>query len=328
MSNKSLEQTLPKSKGDAACKHILSHKDVLARILVGYVPEFRYCTFEEVANKYIEGDILVSESNVHRDEGVPLVRGTNGEDSTVNEGVVKYDIKFTALNPESEESIGLIINIEAQNKYNPGYSLVRRAIYYCSRLVSAQYGTEFTHSDYDKIKKVYSIWICTNPSQGARHTVTTFNISMDNVLGKLPCSKDEYDLMNVIMVCLGDPNCDYEDILFADCSPSQMKALQFLDVVFSLKLNKETKIEKLRDEFNFTVSDTLSEEVNVMCNVVEGWYEEGIEVGKEEGIEEGKAQSLFNLMRSLSITLDEAMGMLGIPLMEKEKYKKLISRIG
>ena len=40
MSEKSLQQTLDLSKGDAICKHILSHKDILARILVGYVREF------------------------------------------------------------------------------------------------------------------------------------------------------------------------------------------------------------------------------------------------------------------------------------------------
>ena len=53
-------------------------------------------------------------------------------------------------------------NLEAQHKDNPGYPLVSRAIYYSSRLLSKQMNAPdgFQHSDYDKIKKVYSIWIC------------------------------------------------------------------------------------------------------------------------------------------------------------------------
>ena len=60
----------------------------------------------------------------------------------------------------------LIINVEAQKRLNPKkktgdtYPLLKRAVYYASRLISSQKGTEFTNSDYDKIKKVYTIWIC------------------------------------------------------------------------------------------------------------------------------------------------------------------------
>ena len=70
---------------------------------------------------------------------------------------------FFAVAPVSGELIRLIINIEAQNDYYPGYPLIKRGLYYCSRMISAQYGTEFTGSHYEQIKKVYSIWICINP---------------------------------------------------------------------------------------------------------------------------------------------------------------------
>ena len=55
--------------------------------------------------------------------------------------------------------------MEAQNQFYPGYPLIKRGIYYCCRMVSSQYGTVFTSSHYEKIKKVYSIWICTNPPE-------------------------------------------------------------------------------------------------------------------------------------------------------------------
>ncbi len=61
--------------------------------------------------------------------------------------------------------IRLIINIEAQNDFYPGYPLIKRGIYYCSRMISAQYGTEFKNSHYENIKKVYSIWTQTLESE-------------------------------------------------------------------------------------------------------------------------------------------------------------------
>ena len=50
------------------------------------------------------------------------------------------------------------------------YPLTKRAIYYCSRMISAQHGPIFTKSEYGKIRKVYSIWICTQPSDGFENT--------------------------------------------------------------------------------------------------------------------------------------------------------------
>lgn len=45
----------------------------------------------------------------------------------------------------------LILLVEAQNALRPGYPLIKRAIYYCSRMISSQYGVEFSHSQYQKI---------------------------------------------------------------------------------------------------------------------------------------------------------------------------------
>ena len=39
----------------------------------------------------------------------------------------------------------------------PGYPIIKRALYYCSRMISFQYGSEFTEAHYEKIRKVYSI---------------------------------------------------------------------------------------------------------------------------------------------------------------------------
>ena len=54
--------------------------------------------------------------------------------------------------------------------------IVKRNLYYCCRLVSSQYGTEFTNSHYEKIKKVYSIFICMNPPNYGKSTINQYSI--------------------------------------------------------------------------------------------------------------------------------------------------------
>lgn len=78
---------------------------------------------------------------------------------------VYYDIRFKAYIPNTEEPVQLIINLEIQLNDTPGYPLVTRGFYYCARMISEQYGTIFTGEHYEKLQKVYSIWICPDPAK-------------------------------------------------------------------------------------------------------------------------------------------------------------------
>ena len=71
------------------------------------------------------------------------IAGMVTEDVGINEGKITYDIRYRATAPSGDGFIELIINVEAQNRYNPGYPLVKRGIYYCSRMISKQYGSDF-----------------------------------------------------------------------------------------------------------------------------------------------------------------------------------------
>lgn len=121
---------------DDACKRLLSHKEVLARILKECVSEYKSYDIETIKN-CIGKDISVSKEAVHQFERVV---NENTEDGTVTEGLIKFDIKFTAITPD-KEPIQLIINVENQNDYSPGYPLVKRCIYYACRLISAEHET-------------------------------------------------------------------------------------------------------------------------------------------------------------------------------------------
>lgn len=110
---------------DAAVKRLLANKEILARILNGCVQEYQECSVEEII-QCIEDTPQIGEVPVHTDEeGSVRIHGMSNEDTTLFEGTVRYDIRFSARLPKSIEGIGLIINIEAQRKDNPGYPLVK-----------------------------------------------------------------------------------------------------------------------------------------------------------------------------------------------------------
>ena len=108
------------------------------------------------------------------DEDGTIINGMDAEDKSVHEGTVTFDIRLRAIVLSFREPIALIINVEAQDKFYPGYPLIKRGIYYCCRMISSQYGREFTDSHYEKIKKVYSIWICVNPPKNRENTITRY----------------------------------------------------------------------------------------------------------------------------------------------------------
>lgn len=102
-----------KAAYDNACKKLLSNKIILAWIMKSCLQEYRECAIQEIAEKYIEGDLYVSEIPVYPDEETPeLIKGLSTEDTTIAEGTVTYDIRFSALIPGTDNRLSLIINVE------------------------------------------------------------------------------------------------------------------------------------------------------------------------------------------------------------------------
>lgn len=143
-----------KIRYDETCKRLLSEKIILAWIMKTCLKEYRDLDVEEIATQYIEGMPQIGKMLTVGDiSDTPLIHGSATEDVTVTGQEIDYDIRFAAVAPKVGKSIGLLINVEAQNDYYPGYPLVKRAIYYCCRMISGQYGTVFTHSHYEKLQR-------------------------------------------------------------------------------------------------------------------------------------------------------------------------------
>ncbi len=296
-----------RARYDAAVKKLLADKRILAWILKGCVGEFFDRAVNEIAEQYIEGEPQVAEASVFPDEAdlPPKITGTGVEDVTMSEGTVTFDIRFHAAVPGGAGKIGLIINLEAQNDFYPGYPLIKRGIYYCSRMISSQYGTVFTKSHYEKIKKVYSVWICADPPRDRRNTITQYCWTEKSLVGTVKEKADSYDLMTVVMICLGSPQ-----------EADEKSVLRLLDVLLSAEAGAEEKQAVLERDFDIPMTEALGRRVTEMCNLSKGVENRGI----EKGIEKGILASVRNLMDTMKLTAEQAMDALKIPESEKAKY--------
>ena len=257
---------------DCEAKNLLSEKIILAHILCGTVPEFSDCTPEDVV-PLIEGIPLISEISVFPGETMnPKITGISNEDSIPNEGKVTYDIRFFVRTPDRKSTMKLIIDMEAQKDYYPGYDIVTRGIYYGARMISSQYGTEFENSDYDKIKKVYSIWLCIDSPKYAADTITEYSFTQKNIIGNFPHNKSRFDLISVITVCISKNLSDNKE---------DSKLHRLLNILFMSELSADEKKKIIESEYNIPMTEDLDKEVNVMCNLSEAIIEKGIKKGIE-----------------------------------------------
>lgn len=234
-----------------------------------------------------------------------------------------YDVRFDAIAPKSadsteqEEVIRLIINVEAQTKFKPGYPLTKRAIYYCSRMISVQHGPIFTKSEYGKIRKVYSIWICTQPSDGFENTLTRYSIKPEQLIGEAQEETENYDLMSVVMICLGKPGTE-----------NHKGILKFMEVLLSSTRSGSEKKKILEEEFGVAMGEELEREVLEVCNLSQGVRAEGREEGRQEGRIEGigigEIRMLVQLVREGDLPLERAAAK---AKMTVEQFKETISKL-
>ena len=85
---------------DEICKHLLSYKPILARILKECVEEYHDLSYEAI-HACIEPDL--KGAHMH-------IIGRNTEDLTIPEAKILYDLLFTAALPKQKEQVALFIN--------------------------------------------------------------------------------------------------------------------------------------------------------------------------------------------------------------------------
>ena len=302
---------------DEACKKVLAEKIILAWIMKHTMKEYVDYDVVEIVERFIVGEPKVAETKVMPDEtNAPKVTGIGVEDSTVTEGSITYDIQFRAIVPSSDKVVQMIINVEAQNDFYPGYPIIKRGIYYCARMISAQYGTVFTNSHYEKIQKVYSVWICMNPPKERNNTITEYSLTEKHHVGKVKEKEELYDLISAIMICLGKNEKEAENEL-----------LHLLDVLLSNEKKAKEKKKILENRFQIPMTEKFETEVEYMCNLSDGVEQKGIQKGIEIGIEQGIEQEHLRIIKKKlekKKSIEQVADELEIEVSVVEKYIKLM----
>ena len=220
---------------------------------------------------------------------------------------ITHCLKYKAAVPSTKETVQLIINIEAQNRYHPGYPLLKRAIYYCGRLISAQKGTEFTGSRYGKLKKVYSIWICIKPPERKQNTITRYRIREENLVGSIQSKREHYDLLTIVMVNLG--------------SRDGRGLLRLLSTLFASDVDAAEKCRVLESEYNIPMTEKTEEDMAAMCNYSDGVWNDGRIAGRTDGI--NTMTMLFAKLRDSGRTED-----MDRAISDREYLNKLLAEFG
>ena len=277
---------------DRQIKVVLSNKVILSRILARTMQEFKDMDYRQVAS-CIEGEPEIGKIAVEPGRtNMEKVSGSATESSIPNEGTIYFDIRLYVKIPNGlHEPVKILLNLEAQKNFYPGYDIVTRAIFYCARMLSAELNTEFSVASTDKlkynnIKKVVSIWICLDASKGAENSITRYYIDHENLVGK--GIRARYDLMSVVIICLSkDKSAKSDDML-----------LSMLSILLDENLEAVEKKSILEREYGIPMTVQLEKEVRSMGNIGEYYIENAIKRGLEKGMQEGLEKGLEKERRS------------------------------
>ena len=153
---------------DASVKKVFSCKEIIVPFLQLVVPEFKDCSQEEILAcldlSSVSSKTTVSDTGTAKSNTDYRIEEVNGELSSVNEKLIRFDVKFLALNPvlssKNKVKVNLHIDIEGQKSYipsNPKYKIETRGMYYCARDLSSQIGVATGKTNYADLEKCYSI---------------------------------------------------------------------------------------------------------------------------------------------------------------------------
>ena len=256
---KSISATDKDAQYDEKAKNLLGHKIILAHILVKTIDEFKGMNPKDVV-QYIEGEPYIStvpvdagSTNVEKEQDGEKVIGLNTENSDLHEGLARFDI-----------------------------------IFYVSRMISSQKGREFVNSNYNDIKRVYSIWICMNMSQNCMNYI---HFTQESVVGTYQW-KGDIALANIVLIGLAEDLPEKEE---------RYELHRLLGALLSAKLNVDEKFDIIGNEFDIPLESNIRKDVNDMCNLSQGIKEQAYVEGTENGIaigkQEGIAETIIKMYR-------------------------------
>ncbi len=298
---------------DKNVKEILADIQVLARIVKHTVAEVDKLSISEIMSCIDCGSIRIG--TVPMNPGLTNAERIDSyqtEDSIPNEGYVTYDIRF--MMAVASAALEIIINIEAQRTSDfkkLGYHIENRIVFYLARLISSQKGINFVKSEYDNIKKVYSIWICMDAADD-EDSISSISLKSECLFGK-QCDFTELDKMCGMVIRIRNNE---------NAAESRNRLIAMLEDVLSTQ-DGESKKRKLEEKYDMKITTELEGRFSSMCNLSEVVEERGIKKGMEQGIEQG-IRGLVDILRDMGtpkeIIIDRIMEKFALTEAQAEKF--------
>ena len=294
----SIDVSGDRARLDAVAKKLIRHKVILAWILKESVAELSGYDIRYIEENCIVGEVRIGEVAVDQDVsgvGIPdaytadadipdadaTITGLNTEDVSDHEGRILFDLVFDARIPNQDDLVIMIVHVEVQGKLDSRYPLITRIIYYLARLISRQKGTVFTNSDYGKIRKVCSIWICLDPKKADRNSVVEYGLTQKKVFGDVDEPAENYDKMKAVIISLNEEGAE-----------SDSKIIRLLSTLLSGRKPVEERKRILEEEYDIPMTKEMQEEVDEMYSLSMAYEEIGFEKGIKQGIEQGIEQAV------------------------------------
>ena len=311
---KTIFTTDKEAQYDEKAKEILGQKSILAHILVKTVEEFKGMNPMDVIS-FIEGEPYISlvpvdpgMTNVAMEIDGKKIIGLNTENKELNEGEVRFDILFYVRTKDG--LCKMIINVEAQKDEPTEYHILDRAVFYVSRMISSQKDREFLNSEYNDIRKVYSIWICMNRK---KNTLEHIYLTQKSLIGKEHW-KGRLDLLNIIMIGLSKEIPEQSE---------EYELHRLLGTLLSQNLEAKEKMRIVEEEYHIPMAQKFRKDLKIMCNLSQGVKEEGRQEGWQEAILE-TTNNVINSMHEKGYTVMEIADVLKMSSEEViERLKKM-----
>ncbi len=246
---------------DDRAKRLLGNKIILAHILVKTVDEFRSMNPKDVVS-YIEGEPLISMvpiepglTNAEKTVNGQRIVGMNTENAEISEGLVRFDIIFYVRMKDGLSQV--IVNLEAQKDEPKSYHILNRAVFYVSRLISSQKERDFVNTNYDDIKRVFSIWVCMNMD---KNSMAYVHLAKEDLVDAYPW-EGGLDLLNIVLIGIANELPEHDD---------KYELHRLLSTLLSMELSVDEKLGIMEKEYRISIDDKMREDVSAMCNLSQG----------------------------------------------------------
>lgn len=277
---------------DQKFKQLFANKVFLTPILKNIIPEYEDCeleTIEELINPH--SDVVINP------------RAYDSEDTGKgNETVTHYDVLVDCALPNGKEiCVDFFFDLEMQRESDPGYSIPKRGIYYCCRLISRQ--IEILKDEaYNQLKPVYSVWILINNiPEDKQYSIYTAKMSGQFNDGWIDASEinNQTDLIHLCLIYLSKDFKIEED---------QDDLIKYLQSVF-IKQISNPMYNPYSD-----YSNRIEKEVDVIMTFresfekrgkIEGRIETIIEIGREDDF--GDEKIIDKLITKVNLSKQQAL---------------------